>query len=523
MDITAYLHTLDVIVILGYLITLIFIGLYASRKVQKSGDLFLGGRHLRWGNIGFSIWGTNVGPSMLVASASLAYSTGVVGGNFSWLAFPLLILLSMVFVPKYLHTQISTTPEFLSKRFSESTRDLLSWYNLVAIMILWLGGTLYAGGIMISQLLNWPLILSVTALMGVAISFTVAGGLVAVVYTDTFQMVLLIIASVILTVFGIYEVGGVEKLICSVPEDYWHLFRPASDPEYPWHALVLGYPVLGIWFWCTDQTIVQRVLGARDLRHGQQGVLFTGWLKILDTFIFMIPGIACFVLFPQLEDPDTAYLTMVTRLLPSGLVGLVIAVIIAALISTVDSGLNSLSTVFTLDIYAKKIKPQATDREKTRMGRWVTVIGGIVSVVLALSLSLVEKNLFALFQSIISYLAPPMATVFLLGVLWKRANTLAANTTLIFGSILCLGIGIADLSGFPEKGFFPPFLLMSFYLFAGLCSFMVVLSLLTRPPQRHSLPGLKAIYRAQQYSTTTIWWLWGILVGVMLGLYILFN
>ena len=181
----------------------------------------------------------------------------------------------------------------------------------------------------------------------------------AVAYTNVYQMILLIVVSATLAIMGIYKVGGVGALVDAVPADYWNLFYPNDDPAFPWLPIILGYPIMGVWFWCTDQSMVQPVLAAKNLKEGQMGTNFTGWLKILDVPLYILPGIICLALFPQLENPDEAYMTMVTHLFPTGMVGLVLAVLTAALVSTVGSALNALSTVFTMDIYVKKIRPQA--------------------------------------------------------------------------------------------------------------------------------------------------------------------
>jgi SSS family solute:Na+ symporter len=199
--------------------------------------------------------------------------------------------------------------------------------------------------------------------------------------------------------------------------DYWQLFKSNEDPNYPWLAIVLGYPVLGIWFWCTDQSMVQSVLAAKNLKQGQLGTNFIGWLKIIDMPLFFLPGILCFILFPNIAAPEEAYATMVTNLLPSGLIGLVMAVLIAALISTIDSALNSLSTIFTLDIYVRRFKPESSRKEVIKIGRIVTLISSIIGILIALGRSRIEgSDMFSLFQSVLGFLAPPMAVVFLIGV-----------------------------------------------------------------------------------------------------------
>jgi SSS family solute:Na+ symporter len=517
------LQLLDAAVIVVYLVCVIGLGFWVGVRKKHGGDLFLAGRRLRWPSIGLSLLGTNVQPSMMLAACAVAYGSGMVAANFEWLAWFFLLLLAMVFVPHYLHTKVSTMPEFLELRFNRSCQRFLSWYTLFTTMILWLGGALYAGGLLLHQIMDWPLSVSVLLLVTVATSFTVVGGLAAVVVTDAFQVVLMIVGSAVLVVIGLVKVGTIDHLMAEVPTDYWRLFRDANDPKYPWPAIVLGYPVLGIWFWCTDQTIVQRVLGARDLYHGQRGAAFAGFLKVFTPFLFFLPGILCFVLFPGLEDPDEAYMTMVTELLPAGMVGLIVAVLIAALVSTIDSGLNSFSTVFTLDIYCRSFRPRAQTPEIIWVGRVVTVVAAIVAVLCALAMDTVAKNLFDLLQSIIAYFAPSMSAVFLVGTLWRRATAKAALTTLILGTAVSLSIGACELKDWPHNEYWPHYLLLSFYLFVGCVALMVLISLCTTPrPGENKLPALSETRPPEQLHRS-VWVWWGVLGVVMGALYVVFN
>ncbi|MHC4122037.1 MAG: sodium:solute symporter family transporter [Planctomycetota bacterium] len=525
MDIHGSLKLLDFVVIAAYILSVLSLGFWVSFRKQHTDDLFLAGRRLGWANIGLSIFGTNVSPSMLISSCGIAYSLGMVGGHIEWLAWFFLLLLAMVFIPHYLNTKVSTMPQFMNLRFNNSCREFVSYYTIFATLVLWLGGNLYAGGVLLGQIMNWPVWVSLIFLMTIATSFTVAGGLAAVVITDSFQSILMIVVSAALTIVGLVKVGSIGNLIDSVPGgDFWKLFRPASDTDYPWHAVILGYPVIGIWFWCTDQTIVQRVLGGRNIRQSQLGTVFAGFLKILTPLIFFVPGILCRALHPGLDDPDKAYMTMVANYLPVGIVGLIVAVLIAALVSTVDSGLNSLSTVFTLDIYVKKFKPDASQKQVVRVGRLVTLVAAVFAVFFSLLISSIkDMDLFSLLQSIIGYLAPPMAAVFLIGVLWKRATSTAALATLILGSFSSIFIAICDFVNWPSKEFWPHFLLMSFYIFAGLCVFMVLLSLYTKKPEK-SLPSLKEAYlQLEDYSSKVIWRWWIVLAVIMVALYVFFQ
>ena len=517
---THYMQSLDWLILAIYFAILIAIGLWASSKRKKESSLFLADRSLRWHHIGFSMWGTNVGPSMLIASASAGFTTGVVSGNFAWYAFVFIALLAFVFAPRYLCTRVHTLPEFMGLRFGQSTRNILAWYTIVTIIISWLALTLFAGGILIRQVFDIPMWASASVLLIISAFFTMLGGLKAVAYTNVYQMVLLIVVSLILVVVGLHRVGGVSALVDQVPADYWVLFKPNSDPDFPWLPILLGYPVMGVWFWCTDQSMVQPVLAARSLKEGQLGTNFTGWLKILDVALYIVPGIICLALFGDtLKNPDEAYLTMVENLFPMGMVGLVFAVLTACLVSTIGSALNALSTVFTMDIYVKKIRPDASQRRINYVGRLVTVAGALIAIALTVAIDSIKGlNLFNVFQSVLGFIAPPMTAVFLLGVFWKRATTLAANLVLTAGTAFCLVVGVLYL--WPPEWLhlaWPHFMMLSFLLFVALVVMMVVVSLCGEKPEA-------VVIRKETAPTSPlVIGLWAALAVVMVMLYIIFN
>ncbi|MFV0564742.1 MAG: sodium:solute symporter [Flavobacteriaceae bacterium] len=524
-QISSFLEPIDYVVIIGYLILLIGFGYYISFIKNKKTDAsyFVAGNTLGWASIGLNMWGTNVGPSMLIASASIGFTTGIVAGNFAWYAFVFILLLAVVFAPRYLGANVVTLPQFMGKRFGDSTRNILAWYTLITILISWLSLTLFAGGILVQQLLDIPMYLSVILMVILSGFFAAAGGLKAIAYTNSFQMVLLIAVSLLLVVMGINKAGGLEHIYNSTPGSYWNLFLPASDKGYPWHAILLGYPVMGVWFWCTDQSMVQSILGAKNLKQGQLGANFIGWLKILDVPLFILPGIVCFVLFPQLENPDEAYMTMVTQLFPVGLRGLIIVVLIAALISTIGSALNSLSTVFTMDVYVKKYNPTASQKRIVKTGRLVTLFGSILAVLITLAINSIKGlNLFDIFQSILGFIAPPMSVVFLFGVLWKKATAKAANLVLTLGTVISLGVGVLYLWVFPNQEYpWPHFLLLSFYIFVGLSFLIVVVSLLDKTGQANHDVLLKINAKAKPDKQVKL--LWILLTIIMVILYIIFN
>ncbi len=527
MDIHENLQTLDFGMVVVYILFLVAIGAYISfRKKKTTGtDYFLAGSSLNWHSIGLTMWGTNVGPSILIGSSAIGFTTGIVAANFSWYAFVFIFLLSLVFAPHYKSTGVATLPEFMGKRFNATSRELLAWYSLITILISWLGLTLYAGGILVTQIMDWPLWLSICSLMALAAFFAIAGGLEAIAITNIFQMGLLIVVSSILVIAGIIELGGFQRLIEEVPADYWNLFLSADNPDYPWVAIVLGYPVLGIWFWCTDQSMVQSVLAAKDLKQGQLGTNFTAWLKILDAPLFFLPGIICFLLYPGLQDENEAYMTMVTNLLPVGMVGLVMAVLIAALVSTIDSALNSFSTIFTMDIYYKRFGAGTKPKRLVAIGRWVTLIAAVISVFIALCLDKFSNmDLFSLFQAVLGYLAPPMSAVFLLGTIWKKMTSRAANLGLVVGTIVSIGVGIMQLLNVPDKMIWPHFLLMSFFLFMGIVLLIIVVTMLDRSPHEIKFTSLAQSYRNLDYKPSKlVLGLWGLLFAVMIALYIVFN
>ncbi|WP_280640618.1 sodium:solute symporter family transporter [Hymenobacter volaticus] len=319
------------------------------------------------------------------------------------------------------------------------------------------------------------------------------------------------------------KVGGLNALWHSVPSHYWNLVQPASDPKYPWYAILLGYPVSAVAFFCTDQAMVQSVLGAKNLEQGQLGVNFIGWLKILSLPLFILTGVLCYVLFPNLASPDQAYMTMVTSLFPTGMKGLVIVVLIAVLVGTISSSLNALSTVFAMDVYARNINRHATEKDVVRVGRVTVLVGCAFAVLVALAIDSVKGlNLFDVFQAVLGFIAPPLAVVFLLSVFWRRTTRRTVNLILSVGSAFSLGVGVVYLWVLPpdKYSFWPHYLILSFYIFAALFLAAVLLSLTDKAGQENR----EAVeYGVLVKPTKRVRTLWGALAVVMVGLYLIFN
>jgi SSS family solute:Na+ symporter len=507
----------DITVILIYIILLITIAIWASYgKRNKSDHIFLANKSLGWFAIGLTMWGTNVGPSMLIANASSGYENGVTAGNFSWYAFPFICLLAFVFAPRYLGANVTTLPEYMGKCFGETTRKYIAWYSIITILVSWLGLTLFSGGVFMVQLLDYPLWLCILILVTVSAVFTMAGGLKTIAYTNVYQMLLLIGVSVLLAVMAIVKVGGIGTVMEKTPVHYWNLFRPLSDPDFPWLAILLGYPIMGVWFWCTDQSMVQSVLGAKNLKQGQLGANFCAWLKIIDIPLFIIPGILCLLLIPNLANSTDSYLQLVQNVFPSGLIGLVVVIMTAALISTIGAALNSLSTVYTMDIYLKKHPEKSDAKTVKKIGRIIVLLGASISVFLAIGITFIQGlSFFNIFQSVLGFLAPPMAAAFLFTVFGKRTSPRAINLTLTLGTAFSLGTGILYYTGYIFSGLH--FLYLSFFIFVTLATFILIFSSATKTKKRCEFDYIIT----KQSKTIQVAWI--ILAVTMIALYFIFN
>jgi SSS family solute:Na+ symporter len=511
------LNLVDGVVLALYLAGLLWIGFRPARRTTEN-DIFLGGRSLRWWQIGFSLFSANAGPIMLIGFAGIGFSQGIVGSNFEWLAWVFILLLASVFIPLYLSTGISTMPQFLMRRYGKKSYDFLTIYSLVSILVVWLASALFAGGLLISQVFGCHLLTAMAVVLVIATGFTTLGGLRAVVRTGIFQSVIILASSVLLVILSLHRLGGVSVFLKQAPPSYLRLFRPASDPSYSWIAILAGYPVVAICYWCADQTIVQKVLAARNIREGQYGAIFLAALKIVMPFIFIFPGMLCYLLYRDQTNADNAYITLASNVMPHGLMGLCVAALIAALIDTVSSGLNSFSTVLTLDVVSR-LRP-LNDRGRRNTGRIATLGASVLVLALAILYSYSGKGFFELTQGLVSILAPPLSVVFLAGAAWKRATNVAAEWVLFGGGLLCLGVGACHVCDYPYKGFWPNFLLLSFYIFSFLSVVMIVVSLCTRQTAGEALPGL---FRRERHSTRGMRLAWAALALIMAVIYLLFR
>src|SRR5437660_220189 len=490
------------IVIIGFYFALVFgIGMYFARRERTSEDYFLAGRNVGWFFIGASLFVSNISTEHFIGLSGTGASSGLAVGHFEWLACLILLMLGWVFVPFYLRSNVFTMPEFLERRFNRQSAVYLAGMSIIAYIFTKISVQLYAASVVLERVASWKLWETGVVLVIVTGIYTVAGGLAAVIYTDTVQTLILITGAVALTIIGLGRVGGLEHLRTMVPPDYFRMIKPSSDSNFPWTGIFFGAPILGIWYWCTDQVIVQRVLSARDEGHAKAGTIFAGFLKILPVFMLVLPGIIAFALFPeQVKKPDFAYPTLVLNLLPVGLVGLVMAALLAAVMGAMSSVFNSASTLVTLDFY-KKIKPDATELQLVGFGRVMTGFMVILGLAWVPFIHLISSQLYIYLQSVQGYISPPIAACFILGILWPRLNAQGAITSLLTGFVLGAVRFIFELMDRAAGGhafdnaFLRGLVDMNFLHYAILmfvicCAVLVGVSLMTPAPERRKLAGL---------------------------------
>ncbi len=428
------LGPLDLTVIALYLVGTIALGIWLGRRHETAEDFFLAGRGMVWPVIGFSLFASNISSSTLVGLAGDAYGAGISVYNYEWMAAVVLVVFAIFFLPVILRARVYTMPEFLARRYSGAARSYFAGLTLFLNIVVDTAGGLYAGSLILKMIfpdLSIPLIVAGLALA--AGIYTAFGGLKAVMVTDVVQAVLLIVGSVVISWAAWHAAGGWEAMIAAVPADKLSLIRPADDPAMPWPGLVTGAFLLGFYFWCANQFMVQRVLAAKTIDHGRFGALFAGALKLPVLFIMVLPGSFALVLYPDLPRADLVYPTLMFDLLPAGLLGLVLAGFIAALMSQIDSTLNSASTLVTMD-FVRRLRPDLDAHRLMRVGQVTTVVVMALAVAWAPQIAHFE-SLFRYLQVVLAYTVPPIVALYVMGIFWPRANARGAHWALVVGSI----------------------------------------------------------------------------------------
>ncbi|MEM9000688.1 MAG: sodium:solute symporter [Bacteroidota bacterium] len=475
------LQTLDIVVILVYLVGIIIYGISKSKR-SSSEDYFLGGRTMTWPIVGIALFSANISSSTLVGLASDGFQTNVNVYNYEWYAVVILIFFSIFFLPFYLKSGVYTMPEFMQRRYDKRSRYYFSLITIVGNVLVDTAAGLYVGSIVLKLL--FPSVDSTYIIIGLAIAaaaYTIPGGLNSVIQTEVIQAVLLIIGSCLLTYFAFDELGGgwsgmmskldvalasgdvnfgdraaEGKYIPSNSGEVFSLVRPDNDEFMPWWGLLTGVPLLGFYFWANNQFMVQRVLGAKDLNHGRWGALFAGLLKLPVIFIMVIPGVLALLLFSALDIsnlnyplanggicenlvdcPNLTYPVLLFQLLPTGILGLVVAGLLAAMMSSVSATFNSASTLITMD-FVKQLRPEMTSKQLVRAGQIATLILVVLASLWVPFIEKVSDSLWGYLQLVIAFTCPPVVSAFILGLFWKRANATGAFVSLLVGGVFAI-------------------------------------------------------------------------------------
>jgi len=496
--------TVDLIIIVVYLVGILLVGILSVRlRKMTSEGYFLAGRGLGWVMVGAALFASNISTVHLVGLAASGYNEGLVWGNFEWLAAITLIMLGLVFAPFYFKSRISTLPEFLEKRYGSTARTIMAFIAILGALFVHIGMSLYAGAVVFHAFFGINVLTSILVISVITAVYTVLGGLKAVVVTESVQTIILILGAIVLTGFAIaalpdHGVSSLAELKAQLKPGQLNMLHSKESLELlgeggfesglTWYACLLGYPVLGLWYWCSDQTIVQRVLGAKSKHAAQMGPIFAGFLKILPVFILVFPGVIAYVLFKDIigTNANQALPVMIDQLLPTGLKGLMAATLLAALMSTIAAALNSSATLVAVDI-VKRLKPGTTDRQQIKYGR----IAAIVVMMLAMLWSTQGDKFSSIFEGInkiAAAIAPPVATVFLFGVFSKRGTSRAAIVTLVSGLILgitafCLDFEPISGQMYLTRGLSIPFMMQAWWLFV-ICTviYFVVSYTSPKPP-----------------------------------------
>ena len=549
------LSSFDWTIICIYFLILLGIVLSASRRQKTTTDYFLAGRNVGFFAIGASIFASNIGSEHIVGLAGQGASTGLAMAHYELHAW-IVVLLAWVFVPFYYQSKVFTMPEFLEKRFGKEPRWILSIVSLTAYVLTKVSVTVYAGALVFQTLLPdtfgspqnafWVGAITTVTLTGL---YTVAGGLRAVLYTDLLQTIILLIGSTAITYFGLIELGGFNELRVFASENVaqYALWRPLSDPDFPWLGILIASPIVGIWYWCTDQYIVQRTLAAKDLKTARRGALLGAFFKVWPVLIFLVPGLigaalnAKGILEISIDTNgkiigDQVFPTMVATLLPEGLRGLVAAGMIAALMSSLSSLFYSTATLFTLDIY-KKIKPKISEQKLVLIGRMATLVVVVFGLLWIPIMPMISKGgLYQYLQSVQGYLAPPITAVFLLGLFNSRINNKGATWGLSLGFFAGMLKLIIQAFFGKEKIANPEFLAyigdINFLYFSGIlflfCVLLICLvSYQTELPDENQIDGL-TYQTIDKEAIRESWdqkdiYATGVILGLVFTIYLYFS
>ncbi|MCY7297161.1 sodium:solute symporter [Alteromonas sp. a30] len=467
------LSQIDLAFIGMYFLVVMYVGIRVGSDHQNAQDYFLAGRSMIWPFVGISLFASNISSTTLIGLSGDAYATGISVFNYEWMASVILVFFAIFLLPVYLNSKVYTMPEYLERRFDARSRFYFSGVTLVGNILIDTAASLFAGGLLLKLIFPEYELWLIIALLSLAAGlYTVVGGLKAVIYTDAMQTVLILTGAIAVTFAAYEKVGGWDNVMAVTPPEAMSLIRPSDDAAMPWTGLLFGVPLLGFYFWCTNQFMVQRVLSAKNNQHGRWGLLLAAALKLPVLFIMVFPGTMARLLYPDLENPDMVYPTLIFDLLPVGLKGLVVAGILAALMSSIDSTLHSASTLVTMD-FIKKAKPNLTSEQLMKTGRITAFCFMLAAAAWA---PFIEQfgSLFKYLQTVLAYIAPPVVAVFLLGVLWKGITANAAFISFMVSLVISIALLVSQSIGLLNIHF----LHIAALLFVIACSVSIFISVL---------------------------------------------
>ncbi|MEM9549165.1 MAG: sodium:solute symporter [Bacteroidota bacterium] len=515
------LGTIDLSIIIIYLIFVVLLGFYFGKKHEDAEDYFLAGRSLTWPLIGFSLFASNMSSNSLVGLAGAGYNDGFSVYTYEWMAVVILVIFAVFFLPFYLKNKIFTIPEYLEKRFSYPVRAYASSIAIVLNILVDIAATLYAGGVVINMIFpQFGLSTIIIFLAIIAGIYTISGGLAAVVYTDAVQAVILICGSAMITYFAYDAAGGWEAVEAITDPSHFNIIKPLDDEALPYPGIFTGVLIIGFYFWGTNQYITQRTLAAKNVRQGQWGAIFAGFLKLSILFVMVFPGAFARVLYPAAGTDDSGaalataldgvtkikmdaiYPSLLFDFLPVGILGIVLAGLIAAMMSSLDSGLNSVSTLITMDFY-KKLKPNTSSENLMKVGRVTTLIVMVIAVAWAPQIGKFPK-LWDYLQQTLAWFSPPVVALFALGLFSKRINNKGALAGIVIGFTFTIFLILNVIFTSPEG--VAPVQLPNFLYVAGIhlaisMIAMYVVSMATEAPSLDSLQSV--IWTKQEYAEET--------------------
>jgi SSS family solute:Na+ symporter len=444
---------LDIALVVAYILGTIGVALWVSRRTSDDSEgYFLGGRSFIWPLVGLSLYASNISGTSFVGFAAAGYQDGVPAYNYEWTAAFIIIFFVFFIYPFYMRSRVQTVPEFLERRYDTRTRRMFSGFNVLANLFLDAAGGLFAGAVVVQVVYpDVPLWVSVGVFALLAGAYTVVGGLAAVIVTDAIQAVTLIIGGTIVAVLAFGAAGSWAEIQQAAPANAFSIVRPPDDPAMPWPGLFTGVFLIYTYYFALNQMIVQRTLAAKNADHGRWGALFAGLIKLPNLLIMLIPGIIAVGLYPNLESPNLAFPTLVFDLVPIGLRGVVIAALLAGIISSIDSVLNSVSTLVSLD-FVRPLGSDLSEHATVRIGRVVTVAFMLLAWLLSSVIVGLFPTLFDYLQSFLAYITPPVLVVFIGGIFWRGARARGAFWTLALGVPVGLVLWVVSEIAFPDTG-----------------------------------------------------------------------